>query len=71
MCAALGHYDALDDCTARRTGLAMFAIDAVEKLKASAFALGVHVVRDRRSTMGNGLVQQFDNGGVKARGAGP
>ena len=42
--ATLGEDDALDGCAAGGAGLAMFAVDAMEKLKPTAFALGVYIV---------------------------
>ena len=42
--ATLGEDDALDRCAAGGTGLALLAVDAMEELKTTAFALGVDVV---------------------------
>ena len=48
MTAAAGNHNSLDGSFADETGLALAAVNTVLELKESFFAVGIHVIRNRR-----------------------
>src|SRR5229473_1270641 len=57
MCPTPSHSDLLDWSLALQAGFAFAAVGPVAKLKETFFSIGVHIIGDRRSTGGNGLMQ--------------
>src|SRR5207302_6297366 len=65
MAAASGNDDTLDRSLADAAGLAFTAIDAMPELEKSFFSVGVHVIRDGRTTQLNRFVQDLLQPGVQ------
>src|SRR3954471_21580814 len=59
MAAAPGNHHALDRSLADAAGLAFTAVDAMPQLEKSFFPVGVHVIRDGRTTQLNRFVQDL------------
>mgnify|MGYP003349670549 CR=1 FL=1 len=71
MSTALGDYRPHNRRSARQTGLAAPAVDAVALLKPPLPSRCVHIIRDRRPAAGNRLLQYLNNRRVQRQRALP
>src|SRR5689334_12609435 len=63
---AAAEHDALDRSFAADTGLAFSAVDAMEQLESSFFAVGIHIVAQGTAAVVDGPAQNELDGAVEA-----